>query len=143
MKTNGNVIALTTPLPPHQCPWCKNIIPAPNQDENGLWTYQKLTPAPPVSSYGCSGQFANLGPSERRKGQWTRCAEVLRLHWIGGYKVKDMAVKLNMSSTKVSECITKLRRRGLLVNRELTATGLAECKRLWPQESLELHASNS
>lgn len=88
-------------------------------------------------SYGYSHQSANLGPSERRKGQWTRCAEVLRLCWVGGYKVKDMAAQLGIQPTKASECMTKLRRRGLLVDKcaskELTPAGVAECERLWPQ----------
>lgn len=88
-------------------------------------------------NYGHSGQFANLGPSERRKGQWTRCAEVLRLCWVGGYKVKEIAERLGVTSSNVSLCMTKLRRRGLLVDKcaskQLTDAGVAECERLWPR----------
>ena len=89
-------------------------------------------------SYGYSGQRANLGPSERRKGQWTRCAEVLMLCCEGPQSIKQMSELLGMSRTKVAECLTKLRRRGLMVEGwgccKPTDAGLTEYARLWPQK---------
>ena len=85
-------------------------------------------------SYGHSGKRGNLGPSERRKGQRTRCEEVFRLCWLGGWRIKSMAAELGMHPRKVQECITLLRRSDLIGRlRVLTQAGLVEAERLWPQ----------
>lgn len=86
---------------------------------------------------GYSGKFANLGLSERHKGHWTRCAEVLRLCWTEHLMPREIAEQLGLPPTNVSLILTKLRKQGLVVDRHgctrLTDAGRAECERLWPQ----------
>jgi Mn-dependent DtxR family transcriptional regulator len=91
-----------------------------------------------MTYWGSSGQFANLGYSHSRKGKLTRCAEILKLCYEGPQNISRLAATLGMQQTKVAECLTKMRKRGLMQEGwgvcKPTEAGRAEAERRWGQQ---------